>query len=395
MLRKTRFVCVSDTHGYTPSEAGFKLPAGDVLIHAGDLTNNGSLRELRKTMDWICNADFEIKIIVAGNHDVTLDPTFYAEHGRSFHSQSIEDPQQCLKLISESPSVVLLQHESAVIRLTRAGGPNTIFKVFGSPYSQFKGNWAFGYDSSDATRLWGQIPLDTDVVVTHTPPQSHCDQKPNGISVGCSALRKTLSLIRPHLAICGHVHEGRGYERVHWQAALTDTEQDIETETQTETNAVDHVTRGQLPPMDSKKQSLIDLTSKRNERLANEGFSWPGHGHGHPHPAHEISNDETMSSATPKLSAGADPEKASPRNSPNAPSLSASSPSPSLRTSTSISTSGTIGRLDHAMRMLRMETCIVNAAVVATSFPHRGGKRFNSPIVVDVELPVWQDSANG
>lgn len=36
------------------------------MIHAGDLTNNGSLRELRKTMDWICNADFEIKIIVAG-----------------------------------------------------------------------------------------------------------------------------------------------------------------------------------------------------------------------------------------------------------------------------------------------------------------------------------------
>jgi hypothetical protein len=32
---------------------------------------------------------------------------------------------------------------------------------------------------------------------------------------------------------------------------------------------------------------------------------------------------------------------------------------------------------------------------VATSFPHRGGKRFNSPIVVDLELPVWHDSANG
>lgn len=66
MLRKTRFVCVSDTHGYTPSEAGFKLSAGDVLIHAGDLTNNGSMKELRKTMDWISKADFEIKIIVGG-----------------------------------------------------------------------------------------------------------------------------------------------------------------------------------------------------------------------------------------------------------------------------------------------------------------------------------------
>lgn len=66
MRRKTRFVCVSDTHGYAPSEAGFKLPAGDVLIHAGDLTNKGSSSELYKTMGWISKADFEVKIVVAG-----------------------------------------------------------------------------------------------------------------------------------------------------------------------------------------------------------------------------------------------------------------------------------------------------------------------------------------
>lgn len=67
MRRKTRFVCVSDTHAYTPSEAGFKLPAGDVLIHAGDLTNHGSAAELRKTMSWIATADFEVKIIICGS----------------------------------------------------------------------------------------------------------------------------------------------------------------------------------------------------------------------------------------------------------------------------------------------------------------------------------------
>lgn len=66
MCRKTRFVCVSDTHGYTPTSAGFKLPAGDVLIHAGDLTNKGSMSELRRTMEWIAEADFEVKIVVAG-----------------------------------------------------------------------------------------------------------------------------------------------------------------------------------------------------------------------------------------------------------------------------------------------------------------------------------------
>lgn len=68
MRRKTRFVCVSDTHAYTPSEAGFKLPAGDVLIHAGDLTNHGSMAELRKTMEWISAADFEVKIVICGQY---------------------------------------------------------------------------------------------------------------------------------------------------------------------------------------------------------------------------------------------------------------------------------------------------------------------------------------
>lgn len=61
LLRKTRIVCISDTHNQTP-----KLPKGDVLIHAGDLTNQGSFSELRKTAAWLENAEFEAKIVVAG-----------------------------------------------------------------------------------------------------------------------------------------------------------------------------------------------------------------------------------------------------------------------------------------------------------------------------------------
>lgn len=45
MTRRTRFVCVSDTHNST-----VKLPKGDVLIHAGDLTNQGSYSEVRTSI---------------------------------------------------------------------------------------------------------------------------------------------------------------------------------------------------------------------------------------------------------------------------------------------------------------------------------------------------------
>lgn len=39
--RRTRIVCISDTHNCT-----VKLPPGDVLIHAGDITNQGSYSEV-------------------------------------------------------------------------------------------------------------------------------------------------------------------------------------------------------------------------------------------------------------------------------------------------------------------------------------------------------------
>ena len=47
--------------------------------------------------------------------------------------------------------------------------------------------------------------------------------------------------------------------------------------------------------------------------------------------------------------------------------------------------------LDNDGRLERRETCIVNAAIVASSYPHSGGKKFNKPIVVDVDLPVWEN----
>ena len=64
--RRTRIVCISDTHNGSPNDGQFKLPKGDVLIHAGDLTNQGTFAELQKTVDWIEKADFDVKIVIAG-----------------------------------------------------------------------------------------------------------------------------------------------------------------------------------------------------------------------------------------------------------------------------------------------------------------------------------------
>ncbi|KAL4992419.1 Metallo-dependent phosphatase-like protein [Aspergillus falconensis] len=382
MRRKTRFVCVSDTHGYTPSEAGFRLPAGDVLIHAGDLTNQGSKSELRKTMDWIATADYEVKIVVCGNHDITLDAPFYDRNRTKFHNKQPQIPQECLEIVTTaSPSIVFLQHQSALVRLRKAGGPNTVFKIFGSPYSQCDGDWAFLYDSGEAEELWRDIPRDADIVVTHMQPRFTCDynnastRSEGARRLGCAALRERLGTVRPCLAVSGHVHEARGYERVRWGVPTAAPASNKGAEGGSK-RVEDQVVKGILPPRGSRKQCIIDLTGKRAPRLENEGLGFSRAGSLYP------SLDSPDVVKLPPQRRGIDHDQTTDARS-NAADTEAEA----------AAKAGAEGPEAEHLRSQKRETCIVNAAIMATNWPHHGGKKFHpGPIVVDLELPVWMIS---
>ncbi|KAF2114479.1 ser/Thr protein phosphatase [Lophiotrema nucula] len=245
-LRKTRFVLISDTHNQTP-----KLPKGDVLIHAGDLTNQGSYSELKKTVQWLEKTDFEAKIVIAGNHDTTLDEPFYHKNCASFKWPKPQDPQACRSLLTESTSITYLENQAATMFLNSSSGPQTCFKVFGSPSTPNNRNWAFKYQGhEEASKLWNTIPSDTDIVITHTPPKGHCDGDGKDGRFGCDVLLQALHRVRPMLAVCGHIHEARGVERLHWNLDSPDDE-----------GLVEGVDIWKDPGMGNNKQSLRDVES--------------------------------------------------------------------------------------------------------------------------------------
>lgn len=71
-------VCISDTHNQTPA----RLPQGDILIHAGDLTNSGTYKELSRAAEWLKGLrGYEYKIVIPGNHDLALDRTWVEDFG--------------------------------------------------------------------------------------------------------------------------------------------------------------------------------------------------------------------------------------------------------------------------------------------------------------------------
>lgn len=65
---RVKVVCLSDTHTNTLS-----VPNGDVLIHAGDLTNAGTVEEIQAQLNWLASLPHKEKIVIAGNHDSYFD----------------------------------------------------------------------------------------------------------------------------------------------------------------------------------------------------------------------------------------------------------------------------------------------------------------------------------
>ena len=66
-----RIVCISDTHNRTPPS----IPNGDILIHAGDLSQGGTVPEIQAQIDWLDSLPHKTKILIAGNHDSWMDPS--------------------------------------------------------------------------------------------------------------------------------------------------------------------------------------------------------------------------------------------------------------------------------------------------------------------------------
>lgn len=191
---RIRIICISDTHTHEPKS----IPDGDVLIHAGDLTNTGTALEIQRQVDWLSSLPHPYKIAIAGNHDGYLDP----------RSRRASDQYQVIRW----GDIQYLQHSSTKIVFPTKGYRRLSF--YGAPQIPRCGGEEFAFQYRQHEDAWsGTIPAETDVLITHTPPRFHLDL-PAGL--GCGHLLKEVWRIRPKVHVFGHVHAGYGQEYVFW-----------------------------------------------------------------------------------------------------------------------------------------------------------------------------------
>ncbi|KAK7696081.1 hypothetical protein QCA50_000723 [Cerrena zonata] len=211
----TRFVCISDTHCQR-----FPIPDGDVLLHGGDLTHTGTLKQFETTVDWLKGLPHPVKIVVGGNHDLTLDNNnnWYDTNFQHWHLQGKEDVQAIRELLlgneAKERNLIYLQDELFEFRTKDSG---RLWSVYGSPWSPYFGGWAFNYPRAQAQRYASAIPK-ADILLTHGPPFGIFDRVNTGELVGCEALLSRVAQLRPRLHLFGHIHEDHGAVVCKWSS---------------------------------------------------------------------------------------------------------------------------------------------------------------------------------
>jgi hypothetical protein len=332
-----------------------------------------------------------------GNHDITLDEPFFREHESSWKWPAPQNPEACRKLLTESKSITYLENTTATVRLTSPNGPGTSFTIFGSPCTPKQADWAFQYTPDEAGEVWCKIPERVDIVVTHTPPKGHCDGSANGLKdgrEGCPALLSRLEKIRPLLSVCGHIHGGRGVDTVHWKTpSPTNLDHD---------SLVESVEFWNDPGASNKKLSLVDLTIRSR--------SWRGLGCESASLTRQGVSDSLQGCAKDASRALPEEDSCEP---PSGDDLTSSLTDGALRGSealrgeeggcakdqdlSSVGHGGpndvTQGMPSWSAEVARRETTVINAAYLGQRV---AGKPlgYNKPIVVDVELRVWDSSVD-
>lgn len=198
----TKILILSDTHGL---QAGlpYPLPEADIIVHAGDMTNRGTMVECMRALGWFNALPYKYRICIAGNHDLFLD------------SDHIDCPS--------TPSAIdaIMPKADGFFYLNDSGCEVEGIKFWGSPVQPEFFHWGFNrMRGPEIQEHWDKIPEGTDVLITHGPAYKLVDQCPDFrfpnlddmlVNVGCVNLAKTIVKIKPKLHICGHVHYAYGH----------------------------------------------------------------------------------------------------------------------------------------------------------------------------------------
>jgi Icc-related predicted phosphoesterase len=215
-----RILCFSDTHGM--HERIKHLPQADIIVHAGDFTNVGEKDQILSFVNFLTQTQPQAqKLFIAGNHDMSLHTDYFTSYATKRYFNPIAEPKnyslECRNIVYSAHPSVRYMEDSAVdmeFGYLNENNEQATYKLksYGSPWQP---KYAMGFNLQRGEQLlekWSNIPLDTDILVTHGPPHGVLDKNFFYEHCGCEELTKVVkNFVKPRLHVFGHIHEDYGF----------------------------------------------------------------------------------------------------------------------------------------------------------------------------------------
>ena len=228
---------MSETHNFECGDTVQSSPSWqppnfqiDVLLHCGDLPQVGGVTSLKKALRMLGGIEAELKLVIAGNHDLELDKAYWEV--QCDYEGNPEDPKD--HDLSIETMTRPLAREAGLTYLHEGTHPFNLknglhFKIYVSSYTPAFGDWAFAYKPNEdrfnqqdqlagnrTSTATNPIPNDVSIVMTHGPPKEVLDLCPQG-NVGCDILLQAIHRVKPLMHCFGHIHESSGVEIIDWK----------------------------------------------------------------------------------------------------------------------------------------------------------------------------------
>jgi len=179
--KKLKVCVISDTH---TRHRELSVPEGDVLIHCGDFSNDGSHDEVSDFILWFESQPHPHKLVISGNHDVGLAHKLFAFKAGA--KQKLKKSFNAKKHKKWFKNSTFLNNDAVTIEGVHFYGVEWMKKGT------------------------AKIPPETNVLITHEPPKGVLDEE-GGNSLGSEFLVEDISkMSNLWIHLFGHVHASRG-----------------------------------------------------------------------------------------------------------------------------------------------------------------------------------------
>ncbi len=183
-----KIIAITDIHGRSGLGGNIEqaITGADILVCAGDITNFGGADDAARIIGELMDLNQHM-LMVHGNCDLPDVNLFLEKNNIDLHGKTRQLDSAAFYGAGGSIS-------------TPSGTPQE------SPETDFE-TMLNRYEKDPACRFH--------VFVSHQPPSyTVVDKTIMGMHVGSKAIRSFIERFHPDIAVCGHIHEARGDDRI-------------------------------------------------------------------------------------------------------------------------------------------------------------------------------------